>query len=134
MIPSAFNFFSFGVGRAMPKQGTYFGDTADRTCGLWQALFNESNRSAAMSGFGRRADRDDWKLGRPIVQGSRLALHLSPRGAEGTRTARFFVDKEEVAVFADIEDDGGDSDWVAGVTLSDSALKKLLLIFLRRSV
>ncbi len=25
---------------------------------------------------------------------------------------RFFVDGEEVAVFADIEDDGGDSDWV----------------------
>ena len=34
---------------------------------------------------------------------------------------RFFVDGLEVAVFADITDDGGDSDWVTGVTLSDGA-------------
>ena len=74
----------------------------------------------------RRADRVDDKLGRPIVQGSRLALHLSPRGAEGRRTARFFVDKEEVAVFVDIEDDGGGSDWVAGVTLSPKARVRLV--------
>ena len=79
---------------------------------------DRSLRRAATDGFGRRADRDDIELGPPIVEGSRLALHLSPRGAEGRRTARFFVDKEEVAVFVDIEDDGGDSDWVAGVTLS----------------
>ena len=60
------------------------------------------------------------------MEGSRLALHLSPRGAEGTRTARFFVDKEEVAVFAGIEDDGGSSDWVAGVTLSARASVRLV--------
>eukprot|EP01045_Picozoa_sp_COSAG04_P016731 COSAG04_NODE_1423_length_6828_cov_13.718978_1_plen_254_part_00 len=111
---NAYSYFSFGVGRAMPKEGKGFGGTADGTCGLQQLADSESYRGAATKGFGRRADRDDDKLGRPIVRGSRLALHLSPRGAEGRRTARFFVDKEEVAVFADIEDDGGDSDWVAG--------------------
>eukprot|EP01045_Picozoa_sp_COSAG04_P038476 COSAG04_NODE_10330_length_786_cov_1.241630_1_plen_257_part_10 len=104
--------FSFGVGRAMPEEGELFGwDDADGTCGLWQVADSESNRGAGTKGFGRHHD-DTW-FGRPIVEGSRLALHLSPRGAEGTRTARFFVDKEEVAVFVDIEDDGGDSDWVA---------------------
>ena len=87
---------------------------------------DESRRWAATEGFGRRADRDDTKLGRPIVQGSRLALHLSPRGAEGTRTARFFVDGSEVAVFAGIEDDGGSSDWVAGVTLSEGARVRIV--------
>ena len=86
----------------------------------------ESNRYALTKGFGRRADRGDRELGPPIVQGSRLALHLSPRGAEGRRTARFFVDKEEVAVFVDIEDDGGSSDWVAGVTLSEQATVRLV--------
>eukprot|EP01045_Picozoa_sp_COSAG04_P020432 COSAG04_NODE_2092_length_4811_cov_4.293930_1_plen_196_part_10 len=104
---------SFGVGRAMPKEGKGFGGTADGTCGLSQITYSESSRYAMTKGFGRRADRDDKQLGPPIVQGSRLALHLSARGAEGRRTARFFVDGEEVAVFVDIEDDGGDSDWVA---------------------
>ena len=99
---------------------------AGGTCGLWQYTSVESSRFAATMGFGRRADRDDTKLGPPIVQGSRLALHLSPRGAEGRRTARFFVDQKEVAVFVDIEDDGGDSDWVAGVTLSDNASVRLV--------
>ena len=103
-----------------------FGWTADGTCGLLQLPGSGSQRYAATKGFGRRADRDDKQLGRPIVQGSRLALHLSPRGAEGRRTARFFVDKEEVAVFVDIEDDGGDSDWVAGVTLSADASVRLV--------
>ena len=100
---------------------------------------DESDRGAATKGFGwrlrpaavgrarvRQGHSHDRKLGRPIVQGSRLALHLSPRGAEGRRTARFFVDKEEVAVFVDIEDDGGDSDWVAGVTLSTGARARLV--------
>ena len=118
--------FSFGVGRAMPKERKTFGGTANGTCGLRQDPEDESVRRAVAWGFGRRADRDDEKLGRPIVQGSRLALHLSPRGAEGRRTARFFVDKEEVAVFVDIEDDGGDSDWVAGVTLSKKASVRLV--------
>ena len=104
---------SFGVGRAMPKDDKTFG-YYDGTCGLMQNSGRASDRSAATKGFGRRAYGDDRELGRPIVQGSRLALHLSPRGAEGRRTARFFVDKEEVAVFVDIEDDGGDSDWGAG--------------------
>ena len=121
-LRKAGGYLSFGVGRAMPKEGKRFGYDADGTCGLYQNAEAESSRLAQITeDFGRRADRDDDRLGRPIVQGSRLALHLSPRGAEGTRTARFFVDKEEVAVFVDIEDDGGDSDWVAGVTLSEQA-------------
>ena len=115
---------SFGVGRAMPQQGKQFG--WDGTCGLLQKAHGESSRLAATEGFGRRADRDDRKLGAPIVQGSRLALHLSPRDDEGRRTARFFVDKEEVAVFVDIEDDGGDSEWVAGVTLTSNARVRLV--------
>ena len=98
----------------MPKGGKVFGGTSDGTCGLRQDPGDESYRWAVTKGFGRRADRGDRKLGRPIVQRSRLALHLSPRGAEGTRTARFFVDGSEAATFGDIENDGGDSDWVAG--------------------
>ena len=120
------SYLSFGVGRAMPKEGKRFGLTADGTCGLRQNADYEPGRAAATKGFGRRADRDDDKLGPPIVQGSRLALHLSPRGAEGTRTARFFVDGSEVAVFAGIEDDGGSSDWVAGVTLTSRARVRLV--------
>eukprot|EP01045_Picozoa_sp_COSAG04_P019278 COSAG04_NODE_1859_length_5375_cov_2.368082_2_plen_258_part_00 len=85
-MPKVTGYSSFGVGRAMAKVGERFGD------------------------FGRRADRDDKELGPEIKQGSRLALRLSQRGAEGTRTARFYVDQRQVAVFADIEDDGGDSD------------------------
>ena len=38
------------------------------------------------------------------------------------------MDKEEVAVFAGIpdDDDDGDSDWVAGVTLSEGARVRLV--------
>lgn len=120
-------YVSFGVGRAMPKQGAEFGLVGKGAgtmpkhgaCGLRQETSPPHNRWVGAESFGRRADRDDdWFPGPTIVQGSRVALHLSPRGAEGRRTARFFVDKEEVAVFVDIEDDGGGSDWVAGVTLS----------------
>ena len=125
-MAEVYSWFSFGVARAMPKEDMLFGDVAEGTCGLWQAANRAYNRGAATKNFGRRADRDDDELGPPIVQGSRLALHLSPRGAEGTRTARFFVDGSEVAVFVDIEDDGGDSDWVAGVTLSDNASVRLV--------
>eukprot|EP01045_Picozoa_sp_COSAG04_P004560 COSAG04_NODE_200_length_20490_cov_33.582021_1_plen_3559_part_10 len=133
--------FSFGVGRAMPKEGKTFGygayahDGADGTCGLGHNPQNESGGSAGTKGFGQRADggKHNHRLGppgagpRPVIKpGSRLALHLSARGPEGTRTARFFVDKEEVAVFVDIEDDGGDSDWVAGVTLTNRASVRLV--------
>ena len=54
------------------------------------------------------------------------ALHLSPWCEKGTRTLRFFAGGSEVAVFADIEDDGGDSGWVAGVTLSGNASVRLV--------
>jgi hypothetical protein len=130
------NGVSFGVGRLMPKEGIYFSE-ADGTCGL---VDEDGGRAAETYNFGRRADEIAGlppshlgfynEDGEPehgwdpddgvIVEGSRLALHLSARGAERTRTARFFVDRSEVAAFVDIEDDGGDSDWVAGVTLSSS--------------
>ena len=117
---------SFGIGRRMAKEGSQFGDDADGTCGILQNGADESIRAVGTEGFGRRTFPDGFKLDPPIRESSRLALHLSPRGAEGRRTARFFVDKEEVAVFVDIEDDGGDSDWVAGVTLSDNARVRLV--------
>ena len=135
-LPGYGGWFSFGVGRAMPKEGKYFGRDGHAdggTCGLRQHAGDsgvrrgvESYRFAEQAGFGRRADRDDKQLGPPIREGSRLALHLSPRGAEGRRTLRFFAGGSEAAVFVDIEDDGGDSDWVAGVTLSDNASVRLV--------
>ena len=124
-MPKVTGYFSFGVGRAMAKVGERFGDFGG-TCGLRQDAEYEASRRASSSGFGRRADRDDKELGPEIKQGSRLALRLSERGAEGRRTARFYVDQRQVAVFADIEDDGGSSDWVAGVTLSTNARVRLV--------
>ena len=124
-MPKVTGYFSFGVGRAMAKVGERFGDFGG-TCGLRQDAEYEASRRASSSGFGRRADRDDKELGPEIKQGSRLALRLSERDAEGTRTAQFYVDQRQVAVFAGIEDDGGDSDWVAGVTLSDNASVRLV--------
>ena len=105
---------SFGVGRSKQKASYdgFGGDTG--TCGLRQQLRKESGRHASANKFGRRVDRDDDKLGPVIQEGSRLALRLSARGPDQLRTARFFVDGSEVAVFADIEDTGGDADWVAG--------------------
>ena len=109
------NFLSFGVGRTISTEGSCFG-SADGTCGVYQSPWDPMRRRAAANNFGRRADRSasDKKLEPVIKQGSRLALHLSPRSAEGTRTARYSVDGAECAVFVDIEDDGGESDWVAG--------------------
>ena len=127
-MPEVDSGFSFGVGRGMaiPSSWVFGGLGADGTCGICQAAANESTRGAGTTRFGRRTDRDDYELGPPIRQGSRLALHLSHRGAEGMRTARFFVDGSEVAVFAGIEDDGGSSDWVAGVTLSQGARVRIV--------
>ena len=48
--------FSFGLGRAMEKEGALFGD-GDGTCGLRQHTSAESDRRAAAKGFGRRARR-----------------------------------------------------------------------------
>eukprot|EP01043_Picozoa_sp_COSAG02_P046809 COSAG02_NODE_4418_length_5382_cov_23.288283_3_plen_695_part_00 len=56
----------------------------------------------------------------------RLALNLSARGVDGTRTARFFRDGLEVAVFVDIKDDGSDSEWLAGVTLDTNGSARLM--------
>ena len=47
-------------------------------------------------------------------------------GTERARTARFFVDGSECAVFAGIEDDGESSDWVAGITLTSGARVRLV--------
>jgi hypothetical protein len=56
-------------------------------------------------------------LRRPIRVGTRLALQLSPRGSDGFRTLRFFIDKHPAAVYAEIPDDDGTEPWVAGLTL-----------------
>eukprot|EP01046_Picozoa_sp_COSAG06_P027834 COSAG06_NODE_2479_length_6794_cov_87.743092_2_plen_242_part_00 len=56
----------------------------------------------------------------------RLALNLSARGVDGMRTARFFRDGLEVAVFVDIKDGGGDSEWLAGVTLDTNGSARLV--------
>ena len=113
-LPKTGESFSFGVGRAIAKEGYLFGFDAPGTCGLVQHTDDESIRRATANDFGGRADRGDRQLGPPIREGSLLALHLSARSAEGTRRARFSVDGEECAVFAEIPDDGGSSDWVAG--------------------
>eukprot|EP01045_Picozoa_sp_COSAG04_P010732 COSAG04_NODE_664_length_11441_cov_5.400458_8_plen_516_part_00 len=128
-------FFSFGVGSAMDKEdpmfptdpdgGGFGGYTAVGTCGLVQT---PSNSYCRWRDCGRRADRDDKWLyssrGRRlnIVQGSVLGVDLSPRDAGGRRTARFLVDGSPVAVFVDIEDDGGSSDWVAGALLPSALI------------
>ena len=114
---------SFGIGRAKAKEGTLFGSAADGTCGVMQHAATESRRRAGSAGFGRRVDRQDGQLGLAIRAGSRLALHLSQRSEDGTRTAHFFVDGQECAVFVDIQDGGGD--WVAGVTLPRGAAVSL---------
>lgn len=88
-----------------------------------------------MKEFGRRVDdfeprKYEWQPSTgtftpPIRPGSRLALLLSARSAEGMRTARFFVDGTEAAVVV-VDDDGGDSDWVAGVMLPASAIVRIV--------
>ena len=119
--------FSFGVGHQSPLlDDTLFGLSAEGTCGLVQRAGYDPNRYAEARRFGRRVDRHDDKLEPVIREGSRLALRLSPHDDEGRRTARFFVDESAAAVFVDIEDDGGDSDWVAGVTLSRGARVRLV--------
>ena len=114
--------FAFGVGRAVPEEGGW--GFSEQTCGLRQSVWDAAGRSAATNGFGKRVGRAKFEP--PIKEGSRLALHLSARSSEGTRTARFFVDGSEVVVFADVEDDGGDTDWVAGVTLSPKAQVRIV--------
>eukprot|EP01045_Picozoa_sp_COSAG04_P006537 COSAG04_NODE_323_length_16882_cov_5.975627_21_plen_781_part_00 len=109
--------FAFGVGRTIPEDGGW--GFSEQTCGLRQSVWDTAGRSAATNGFGKRVGFAKFEP--PITEGSRLALHLSARSSEGTRTARFFVNGSEVVVFADVEDDGGDTDWVAGVTLSPKA-------------
>ena len=56
-----------------------------------------------------RSDRDDSELFEFIRSGCLLSLHLSgrSRSANGSRTARFYVDDVECAVFTNIPHDGG---------------------------
>ena len=61
-----------------------------------------------------------------LPQRCRLALHLSGRSEDGTRTARFCMNGALLAVFVGIEDDGGSSDWVAGFTLTPNARVRLV--------
>ena len=65
MPGSSGDVISFGVGRAMAKEGNTFGGYG-RTCGLLQSSGLESRRHARTNGFGWRADREDEELGRPI--------------------------------------------------------------------
>jgi len=130
-LPKDGGWFSFGAGRVKKKDGDEFG-TAEGTCGMHQNT-DHGMRYVSATGFGQRViPAGSDKLMRSshltavIGEGSRLALHLSPRGAEGRRTLRFFAGGSEAAVFVDIEDDGGDSDWVAGVTLSADASVRLV--------
>ena len=99
----------------------------NRSRGLVQEtrVYQGSNRGALVNGLGRRVDRAGTKLAPPIKQGSRLALNLSAADARGRRTARFFVDGSEAATFA-LQDDGSNTGWVAGVTLSDRARVRLV--------
>ena len=125
-------YFSFGLGLARPAPGSMFGGSAMNTCGIVQNPCAEDIRHAQSQRFGQRADRDDTVLTPVLKAGSRLAVNLSKReripfnDEAGIRTARFFVDGEECAVFVGIEDDGGDSDWVAGVTLSAQAKVRIV--------
>jgi len=97
---------SFGVGLDLPRVGSFFGE-AEGTVGITQSVYDEKHRQArSKSGFGRRVDRSDDKLRRPVQKGTRLALQLSPRGEDGCRTLRFFIDKAPSAVYYEIEDDG----------------------------
>ena len=122
--------FSFGLGHAKLKKG--FG-LDEGTCGLVQEtrVYQGSNRGALVNFgrhfLGRRVDCAGTKLAPPIKQGSRLGIHLSARGADapGRRTARFFVDGSEAATFV-LQDDGRNTGWVAGVTLSDRARVRLV--------
>ena len=56
-----------------------------------------------------RSDRDDSELFELVRSGCLLSLHLSgrSRSAKGSRTARFYVDDVECAVFTNIPHDGG---------------------------
>ena len=137
-FPKLESHISFGLGRAMATHGkTTFGFNAAGTCGLTQDANQELTRGAtATKDFGLRADTlipgTQLNFARvpgfdpPIRAGSRLALHLSPRGVDGRRTARFLVDRQQVAVFSEIEDDGGSSDWVAGFALTPGARVRIV--------
>ena len=125
-LPELIGTLSFGIGRAKAKEGDFMSifSHAEGTCGLAQHA--DGGGSARSKNFGRRADSGGNRLEPAIRAGSRLALHLSARGTERARTARFFVDGSECAVFADIEDDGESSDWVAGITLTSGARVRLV--------
>eukprot|EP01043_Picozoa_sp_COSAG02_P004053 COSAG02_NODE_102_length_36716_cov_233.851025_33_plen_443_part_00 len=122
--------FSFGIGIMLPRTGGKCFGNAEGTVGITQSVFDRKHRQVRSRGrFGRRIDRSDDKLKRPIRIGSRLCLQLSPRDTEtGHRTLRFFIDKQLVVVWGEIEDGSSegsgaaavDSDraWAAGLTLT----------------
>jgi hypothetical protein len=112
---------SFGIGSVLPRTGgRYFGD-AEGTVGITQSVFDRQHRQVRSRGIsGRRMDRPDDKLKRPIRTGSRLCLQLSPRDSvTGQRTLRFFMDKQVVVVWEGIEDPSVEERaWAAGLTLT----------------
>jgi hypothetical protein len=110
-----------------PTFGGYKG-----SCGLRQHVGNNTREKGTvyLKDFGRRVDEFEKGTSTgiftpPIRPGSRLALLLSARSAEGMRTARFFVDGVAAAVVV-IDDDGGDSDWVAGLNLPSFAIVRIV--------
>jgi hypothetical protein len=134
---------SFGLSRVAEPQQSFgillsFGDY-DGSCGLYQHVGNNTAEQGDvhLKDFGRRVDefeppksvwgRSTGTFTPPIRPGSRLALLLSARSAKGMRTARFFVDGTEAAVVV-VDDDGGDSDWVAGVMLPAQADAKVRIV------
>lgn len=117
--------FYFGIGRAMPPDGAHFG-LYSGTCGLRQHGWIENSRVALSKGFGTRTDRDDAELGPSITAGTRLALQLSPVGADHYRTLRFFADHTECATFRWIHDNAKTKPWVAGCNPSEGALVRIV--------
>ena len=123
-LPHKAGWLSFGVGREQGKASSLFGH-ADGTCGLYQHAEHEPTRFAASEGydFARRADRGDKQLDPVLRAGTRLEMHLS--GDAGGRTARFFSDGLECALFT-FDGDGEGRAWVAGVTLSKDARVRIV--------
>ena len=70
---------AFGIGLMLPRSGQFFGE-AEGTVGIIQSVYDEKHRQVRSKGrFGRRVDRSDDKLRKPIRTGSRVCMQLSPR-------------------------------------------------------
>jgi hypothetical protein len=78
---------AFGIGLMLPRSGQFFGE-AEGTVGIIQSVYDEKHRQVRSKGrFGRRVDRSDDKLRKPIRAGSRVCMQLSPRDPGTVRHA-----------------------------------------------